>query len=372
MLSKMLSELTVRIEDLLLDPNNPRFSELGEGLVVVPEARYAEDRVQQTAYERMKSDSFDVAELKDTIKQNGFLPMDRIVVRVWKGSTDSTKRYVVVEGNRRVTALRWLLALHADARETFSEEQLANFTVLPALLLSESAEESQASLILPGLRHVSGVKEWGPYQKAKAVYALRSMGRAPQEAAQSLGLSTRAANKLYKCYLALEQMKADEEFGDAAHPKLFSYFEETFKSNPVTAWLGWSDIEGKFTEIERLREFYGWMVPAADSDDQHKLPEAKSLRSLTKIITDDHALSVFRAEGGSLLKALSRYEADHPEEWHPKVLDALSAVRCLSSIQLRSLSDGEVKDLASLAALIEAQLRDRQTLLGAGAINASE
>jgi hypothetical protein len=167
--------------------------------------------------------------------------MDRLVVREWKGPPNAGK-YVVVEGNRRVAALKWLKDLHDIGKETFDEQKLNNITQFECLLLNTELAGPSATLILPGLRHVSGVKEWGAYQKAKAVHALRKGGMSPQEAAQSFGLSTRAANAAYRCYLALEQMKADEEFGENAEPKMYSYFEEIFKRPNVRAWLAWDGI----------------------------------------------------------------------------------------------------------------------------------
>ena len=363
MLAALLTSIDLNLEQLLLDPNNPRFSELGDELIVIPEQRYAEERIQINAYEKMKSDSFDVAELKDTIKQNSFLPMDRIVVRRWVHSVEGNTRYVVVEGNRRITALKWLKSLHADGRESFSEEQLLNFSSIPALLLDQNSEASGANLILPGLRHVSGVKEWGPYQKAKAVHALRNMGKDPKEAAQSLGLSTRSANKFYRCFLALERMKSDEEYGESAHPKLFSYFEETFKSPKLTTWLAWSENSGSFENHSNLNEFYSWIVPNSESDESPKLAEAKSMRELATIINDDHAMSHFRADGGTLTRALARFEADHPDEWFPKVVEAISAIKTLSSIQLKQLTQTEIENLSDLMDIIGAQLKDREKLL---------
>ncbi len=158
----VLRPAKVNLNDLILDPNNPRFASLGQKLDSVPEARFNEAKVQQQTYERMKTPRFDVAELRDTIINLGFLPMDRIVVRPWK-VPDSKGKYVVVEGNRRVTALKWLLELHDSGRETFTPEQLKNFTELEVLLLDDDEAPINSRLILPGLRHVSGIKEWGPY-----------------------------------------------------------------------------------------------------------------------------------------------------------------------------------------------------------------
>ena len=93
MLGSFLTPIQLDLNQLLLDPNNPRFSELGEELKPILETRFAEEKVQTSTKEKMKSSIFDVSELKDTIKTVGFLPMDRIVVRKWRGtSTDRIDR----------------------------------------------------------------------------------------------------------------------------------------------------------------------------------------------------------------------------------------------------------------------------------------
>jgi hypothetical protein len=104
----LLAPIQVDLADLLLDVNNPRFSELGEELNPVAEGRFCDEKVQANTFEKMRNPLFDVTELLDTIKAIGFLPMDRIVLRRWKGQApDGKTKYVVVEGNRRVTALKW-------------------------------------------------------------------------------------------------------------------------------------------------------------------------------------------------------------------------------------------------------------------------
>jgi hypothetical protein len=362
-LPDVLAPIALKLEDLLLDPNNPRFSELGEELNPVPEVRFADEKVQANTFEKMKNAIFDVSELRDTIKTIGFLPMDRIVVREWKGPHD-TKKYVVVEGNRRVAALRWLKDLHDIGKETFDDQKLKNITEFEGLILKTELAPPAATLILPGLRHVSGVKEWGAYQKAKAVHALRKSGMSPQDAAQSLGLSTRAANAAYRCYLALEQMKADEEFGERAEPRMYSYFEEIFKRPNVRNWLDWSDEEEQFTASDRVRELYSWMVPQSDNDNATpKLPEARSVRDLSQIISDENALNILRTPEGTLSRALSRYELDHPEDWYPKVIAATSAVKSLTPDMLRAMDENTLNSLIDLKQKIEQTLEDRERLI---------
>jgi hypothetical protein len=301
------------------------------------------------------------------MKTLGFLPMDRIVVRVWRGNPQDASKYVVVEGNRRIAALKWLLDLHETGRETLTDAQIRNFTQLNVLVLDEIQAPASAKWILPGLRHVSGIKEWGAYQKARTVHMLRESGATPQEAAQSLGLSTRTANQLWRSFLALEQMTNDEEFRDFAHPKLYSYFEEVFKRANVRDWLQWSDNDRRFTNQAHLREFYGWMLgePTDEGElGEAKLPEAKSVRDLGAIIDDDSAMAVFRAEDGTLTRALARFEAEHPEDWKPIINQAEAILASLSPDTLRALTADDLTALENLHQRITRVREDRQRLIG--------
>jgi hypothetical protein len=360
--ARVLSPIKLHIDSLLLDPNNPRFSELGAGFAEIDESRFSEAQVQQAAYDKMRSQTFDVAELRDTIKTLGFLPMDRLVVRRWRGDGDD--KFVVVEGNRRLTALKWLLQLHNEGKETLSPDQLSQFTEFEGLVLAPDVPVEQASIVLPGLRHVSGIKEWGPYQKAKTVAALRDSGATPQEAAQSLGLSTRAANTAYRCFRALEAFKADEEFGENVKPEMYSYFEELFKRPTVKSWLGWDDAAETFTAADRLKEFYSWIVPSQDEEDAaQKLPTALSVRELSKIVDDDSAMAVFRAHDGSLESALAQFAVEHPTDWVPRVTAALMSLKSLTPAKLRGMDEAALGTLEELRSQIDQTIADRTTLL---------
>ena len=189
----------------------------------------------------------------------------------------------------------------------------------------------------------------------------------PQEAAQSLGLSTRAANNAYRCFIALENMKANEEFGEATDPRMYSYFEEIFKRPDVKTWLAWSDEGEEFTQIDRVNEFYSWIVPSGeDGGGTPKLPEAKNVRDLASIVQDENALSVLRGPDGTISRALARYQIDHPEDWYPKVMAATAALKTLTPDMLRNMDAPTLSSLNDLKARIEQALKDRAQLMGAG------
>ena len=113
-------------------------------------------------------------------------------------------------------------------------------------------------------------------------------------------------------------------------------------------WLGWSDEQQKFTKDKELREFYGWMKGEKDDDGElgkPKLPEARSVRDLSKILDDPKALTVLRSSDGTLTDALARMEADHQIEFTPTVLTcetdaSLSpdAIRCMTQNDITTLT----------------------------------
>ncbi len=366
----LLKSIDVKLDQLLLDPNNPRFAEFDENSNQVPEIRFAEDKIKKDTYERMKE--FDVSELRDNIKAVGYLPMDRIVIREWAGNKSSKEKplYVVIEGNRRVTALKWLMELNDKGRETLEPDQIDNFTNVPALLLDTSIAPDSVKLVLPGLRHISGIKEWGAYQKAKAVITLREIGMSTNDVAQSLGLTARAANQLWRSYLALEQMKDDDEFGNKVHPRMYSYFEEIIKQPKLKEWLGWDDNQGKFTNEQRLKEMYGWIVGETPDEDSEpiepKLREAKSVRKLAKFIDDEKVLALFRAPDGTLSAAEAKYESIHQidqQDWRSIIIAAETTLQSLTPDTLRRMGEEDLDMLDSLRKRIIQTEKDRQSLL---------
>ena len=363
-ISKALHRAEIALDDLLLDPNNPRFSELGEDPQPVAEGRFADSKVQLNTFEKMRRPDFGVNELKDTIKTIGFLPVDRIIVRKWKGKEPNNK-FVVVEGNRRVTALKWLFQLHEEGKETFTEEQLTSFKKFECLVLDVDKAPPNASTILPGLRHVSGIKEWGPYQKAKAIYTLRRAGEPPQVIAQSLGLSVRSANALYRSYIVLENMKADEEYGEKAHPELFSYFEEAHKRPNIREWLEWDEGSEQFKNNNNLREFYSWIVPGPDGEKQ-KIPRAIDVRDFGEILDNADAMNILRAPQGTLLDAKVQKKVEEPDKWLPKITTAIAALKNISVESLRLLDADGLDKLKNLIELTQRALNDRDKLIKKG------
>src|SRR4051812_36767121 len=94
-------QIKVPFSSLYLDPNNPRLAV--EEPPGYDDAKHLfDDELQRSLTIRVK-ETYDVSGLETAIKNQGWMPIDNIVV--WRHPSFGD-RYVVVEGNTRIVALR--------------------------------------------------------------------------------------------------------------------------------------------------------------------------------------------------------------------------------------------------------------------------
>ena len=147
------STTTVRLDQLLLDPNNYRFFDM-ERYSEDSVSRIHESPVQERAEELIRLDGRnELRALKESIETNGYVPIESIVIKPYF--------FVVVEGNRRVAAMRWLKK-DCDGGSTLPQDLIESFDSLTAIVISEGedGEEETKRLqhVVMGLRHVSGIR----------------------------------------------------------------------------------------------------------------------------------------------------------------------------------------------------------------------
>jgi len=214
MYNDLLQEKTIRVDDLFLDPNNPRFwSEQTQRTADIPDSKVSDEVNQSKTRNRIGEHGLE--ELKNSILRNGFLQLDRIVVRQLG---DQPGKYVVIEGNRRLAALKLLREQIAQGTvaESVSEDYLnmiKSNTDAIGVLVYEGADKKDIAWILEGIRHIGGIRDWMPAQQGKLVAdQIDKEGLTLAEAGQPFGLSAQAVGRRYRSYKALEQMRQDEEF----------------------------------------------------------------------------------------------------------------------------------------------------------------
>lgn len=281
--------LKVPPERLLLDPNNYRFHDVAGYKPVATRSRYHEAGVQERALQILQStDSFELGALKDSILTNGFVPIEQIVVEYYDGEGESS-RYLVVEGNRRVAAVKTLLRDHAAGAVDIPPSTLETLHSLAVVQIIGSVEERRDyQQTLMAIRHVAGIREWGPYQQAKLIVEMYEKGKHSfGSVAQRIGVSAREVARRYRASKALQQMEDDDEFGEHASPRLYVFFHEAVSQPKVREWLKFSDATYRAENAEARRVFYELLSPRKVEGIQHppKLQNAnRQVRQLKDIV----------------------------------------------------------------------------------------
>lgn len=282
----------VEVSNLLLDPNNPRLEGLTRKNATLEE-RIGDPSVQNSVFSDLTTDGEplydEVKSTRDSIQTLGLLSIDRIVVRPYNSGAPS--RYVVTEGNERVAALKWILKDQASGELTLPPERLAKLQRVEVLALQGTQEEiRKAQWIIQGVRHILGVHQWGPYQKAKTILEYLGSGMDVRAVSETLSIKVPTLNRLRRAYLALENFKDDEEYGQSWDPNMFSYFEEVMKSPYLREdWLGWteeSETQGEFANSTNLKNFYSW-ITTSEENGEKKVPEAIHVRYLPDVLRDE-------------------------------------------------------------------------------------
>ena len=166
-LAPKLKKRPVSSDVLLLDPNNPRlFSKTVER---VPKVNIPDPGVQEATRQRLreKGDRFRIAELCESIRRNGYAPEagGYIFVR----ALTNTKYFLVLEGNRRVVAIRELLANKGDLQENV-RNSIEAFDVQEIVDdIPEDKLQEKISYLL-GTCHHGSHKDWSPFARARGIY----------------------------------------------------------------------------------------------------------------------------------------------------------------------------------------------------------
>ena len=293
----METEVTkLKPSQLLLDPNNYRFLDLPNYRKVAKRERYGEQGVQQKALDLLATNqSFDLESLRDSIASNGFIPLDQLVVEEFD-DVEGEKRYLVIEGDRRTAAAKILLKDQKDGSVDLDEKVKKSLEKLPVIIVSGAdAEKDNFHKTLMAIRHVSGIREWGAYQQARLVVEMfEDQDQSFTDVAKKIGISPQEVGRRYRASKALQQMENDDEYGNHAHPKLYSFFHEAVSSPKVRDWLDFTN-ETYTAENEENRTVFYQLLSPSEVDGEKKEPKLQNanrqIRQMKLIVDSDAALN---------------------------------------------------------------------------------
>lgn len=276
----------VPVSELHFDPVNPRLVEHG--------------RSEAQLLQVMWSD-FAVNEVAMSIAANGFWRYEPLVV------AEEAGRLVVVEGNRRLAAVKLLLdeqlrrRVGATDLPTLSVGQSRALSNLPVI---RSSRETAWQYI--GFKHVNGPQQWQSYAKAQYIAWVHNELKVPIEAiADTIGDAHQTTLRLYRALMALNQAeRAGVWHREDRYKSHFSFSHLYVGLNGYAGLQGYVGLSGPPSDapdpvpVERLPELgelllwmYGskkdGIAPVVISQNPH-------LRELDRVVTNKNAVSAIR------------------------------------------------------------------------------
>lgn len=290
--------LNLSLKSLFLDPNNYRFRD-SEAYTFVADNNVTSTDVQRRTQGLVSGkNNENLKDLLDSFKKNGFLPVDQIQVR----RIDNTGKYLVVEGNRRVAALKFLQSRYEMDGLSLGNLKPEIFTKVPVVFYNDATESHH--LILMGLKHISGNKKWPAINQAELIRTLHEHhGNTIPEICQSIGISQNEVVATLNT-LALIDLYKSGLYGDQFQSEKYSIFREIIRNLKLRNWLGWDDQERKPKHKENLDKIFSWISEEyiLDDDDEDQfigagqkkepiLVKSAQIRDLAKIIDDPQAIN---------------------------------------------------------------------------------
>lgn len=192
------------LDDLYLDPTNPRLGRANSG----------PDVTQERVLDLMRGWSLE--ELAVSFLESGFWPQEAVIV-VKEPLYGEPDKLVVVEGNRRIAALRYLRDAINGNPASRTWRQLAETAVaVPPDLFTRipyiSADSRSDVVAFLGFRHVTGIKEWEPGQKAEYIaHLVDDLNMSYEEIRRRIGTRTDTVRRNYIAFRIYRQMERVED-----------------------------------------------------------------------------------------------------------------------------------------------------------------
>lgn len=245
-------------------------------------------------------DEENIHELVGSIGQQGYFPGEPLLVTP---NPAAPGRFIVVEGNRRLAALRLLSGLiEADDLAPSLRELIATSSQRPELVDCLEFPSRRDILKYLGFRHISGPRRWEPLSKARYLADLidnfynhlpledqyravaRDIGSRRDYVAQLL-----AALNIYELarrenYFNLQRLEEKDIS--------FSLITTALSYNGIVSFLklrGRDDTCGDNLDQNALKSLFSWMF-VQDDDGNTLLRDSRRLKYLAAVVSTPDAL----------------------------------------------------------------------------------
>jgi len=257
-----------------------------------------------------------IIELMLAIGQNDFFIGEALLV------VEDNNNFVVIEGNRRLTALKILnnpdlAKIHTKKVQRVLEETKYRPTEIPCIIFDSRNDILQYL----GYRHITGIKSWGMLAKAKYLNSLtpiletKGLYNQSRELAKKIGSRSDYVKRVLISYKIYEIIK-DNNFYKI--PKLdettfhFNYIADSLRHENIKSFIN-IDLEDNNTlsniNKDNLATLIDWFFRKNDQNRSRVLGDSDNLNKINKILSNEEVTSKF-SNGLSLDDAFNLIEVD--------------------------------------------------------------
>ena len=341
------------IQDLQLDVYNPR----------LPKSKQGKD--QNVIIEYLLLEAATV-ELMESIGENGFFAGEMLLVIHDEQNKD---KYIVVEGNRRLTAVLLLnnpqlATVKKVATNEVSKNAKHKPTELPCLVFN-SRNDIQQFL---GFVHITGKKSWRLLEKARYLHDLRnserflslSFSQASKEIARIIGSKSPYVRKMLISY-SLYEIVEDEKFyqidGLSDSTFYLNYFTDGLQKENIKTYLNVSvDSEEPLKNVDRnhLKELCDWWFRKNEGVSRI-IGDSEGMKMLNEVLGNKMALEAFK--NGANIYTAYELTNDINIQFENKVKESLQAIMLADGLVYKVQSfyhdlDNDLKSLRQIAVKI--------------------
>ena len=250
---------TVSLARLYLDPNNYRIVDNPEYRLVAPADVFNPDVQRRTTGFVLGRSRENVRDLIASIKENGWLDIDPILVERRDGG-----RYLVLEGNRRVATLKHLQVRYEQDSIDLVRLDPTIFSRVP-VVFHEFAGERQR-MVMMGLHHITGKRRWPAVNRAMAMRRLQEHFNGDADAVcNALGIGKREFNLSVRT-LALVEAYKESDYGDQFRSDQYHLFREVLANPSMRNWLGWDHTTCMAASQDNLDRLFHWISSEVEDE----------------------------------------------------------------------------------------------------------
>ena len=305
--------LNISTQNLLLDPENPRLPQdvQGKSQNDIIFALYKFFDTEELAYSMTENGYFDEEPLV-AVPENLPIEFEGVSYEDLKENqkyiefiNNSETKFIVLEGNRRLSTIKLLLddTLRNELKiKTFPTPEshiLDDLQIIPVIIYPERKQ------VLPylGVRHISGIKKWEPYAKARYVANMVNAGNSIDDIQKQVGDRTNSARKIYLSYQLIEVVKDEFDIDTTKAENLFSYLLLATGQGGVKDFIGLDkklqnvDLSNPIPKdkLDNLKDLFSWLFGEKENEKLPVIQESRDITSkLSPVLRKENAVQILR------------------------------------------------------------------------------